>query len=226
MPELQERFGGIEAAVFAGVMKGRVAISALFALVNLAGIERLGIDVDADGALMEFGKIEHLVNGLQRIDAGRVSGVHFINIGGKHAAGAMNGIALVNAEILDFQAADGRDHPAILIAMIVDAAGLANFPANCQTLEDVVPENQIPGVTAFGEKEVLVEGFRKHGMVKNIILDVFESEFALRDGGEALDPIGDDEVFGDKLFVHGVPHVRVRPDSGRQGNRNSVSLPW
>jgi hypothetical protein len=33
-------------------------------------------------------------------------------------------------------------------------------------------------------------------------------------------------LFGGKLFAHGVPHVRVRPRSGRQGNREIVSLPW
>jgi len=223
---LQERFGGIEAAVLAGVMKGSVAIGTLLALVYFARIEGLGIDVDADGALMEFGKIEHLMDGLERIDVGGVSGVHFIDVGGKDAAGALGGIALVDAEILDFEAPDGCGHPAILAAMIVDAAGLAGFPADGQTFKDIVAENEIAGVVALGEKEILVEGFWQSGMVKNIILDVLQGELALRDGGETLDPIGDGELFGGKLFVHGVPHVRVRPLSGRQGKRETVSLPW
>jgi hypothetical protein len=207
-------------------MEGSVTVGALLALVHLARIEGLGIDVDADGALIEFGKIEYLVDGLERINVGGMSGVHFVDVGGKDAAGAMAGIALVNAEILDFEAADRRGHPAILAAMIVDAAGLANFPADGQTLEDMVAENEIAGVIALGEKEILVKGFRENSMVKNIILDVLEGELALRDGGKALDPIGDDELFAGNLFVHGVPHIRVRPRGGRRGNREIVSLPW
>ncbi len=45
----------MELAVFAGVVEGDVAVGAFFALVNFATVERLGIDVDADGALLEFG---------------------------------------------------------------------------------------------------------------------------------------------------------------------------
>jgi hypothetical protein len=192
-------------------VKGRVAIGAFFALIHFAGIERLGVDVDADGTLVELGKIEHLVDGLERIDISGMSGVHFIDFSGKDAAGAMGSIALVDTEILDFQSADGRGHPAILAAMIVDAAGLASFPADGQTFKNIVSEDEIARVIALGEKEIFVEGFRENGMAKNVILDVFEGEFALRDGGQALDPIGDGELFGGELFVHDLPHVRVRP---------------
>jgi len=192
-------------------VKWRVAIGALLALVHFAGIEGLGVDVDADGTLVEFGKIEHLVDRLERIDVSGMSGVHFIDLGGKNAAGAMGGIALVDTEILDFQSADGRGHPAILAAMIVDAAGLASFPADRQTLEDIVAEDEIAGVITLGEKEILVESFRENGMTKNVVLDVFEGEFALGDGGQALDPIGDGELFGGELFVHDLPHLRERP---------------
>jgi hypothetical protein len=207
-------------------MKGSVTIGALLALVHLAGIEGFGIDVDADGALVKFKKIEHLVDGLERIDVGGMSGIHLVDIGGEDAAGTMGGIALVNTEILDSQAANGRGHPTTLVAMIVDAAGLANFPADRHAFEDIVAENEIAGVIALGEKEILVKGFRENGMAKKVILNVFEVELALRDVGEILDPIGDDKLFGGKLFVHGMPHVRVRPDSGRQGNQEIVSVSW
>jgi len=44
----------MELAVFAGVVQGDVAVGALFACVDFAGVERLGIDVDAYRTLFEF----------------------------------------------------------------------------------------------------------------------------------------------------------------------------
>jgi hypothetical protein len=52
--ELEELFVGVEFAVFAGVVKGYVAVRAAFALIDFATVEGLGIDVDADGALIEL----------------------------------------------------------------------------------------------------------------------------------------------------------------------------
>ena len=55
MAGLQQLFVGMELAVFAGVVQGNVAVGALFARVDFATVEGLGIDVDADGALIELG---------------------------------------------------------------------------------------------------------------------------------------------------------------------------
>jgi hypothetical protein len=52
---LQKLFVGVELAVFAGVVERDVAVRAFFARVDFAAVEGLGIDVDADGALIEFG---------------------------------------------------------------------------------------------------------------------------------------------------------------------------
>jgi hypothetical protein len=90
-----------------------------------------------------------------------------------------------------------------LIAMIVDAAVLADFPADGHALEEIVLENQIARVIAFGEEAVLVEGFRAHGVVKDVVLDIFESEVTLGNCGEAFDPVGDGELLDGELFWHG-----------------------
>jgi len=58
----------VETAVFAGVVERNVTIGSLFELVDFAGVERLGIDVDADGALIVFGEIEDLVDRFEWID--------------------------------------------------------------------------------------------------------------------------------------------------------------
>jgi hypothetical protein len=204
---LQKFFGGIELAVFAGVVEGNVGIGALFAKIDLTRIEGLGIDVDADGALAEFGKVENLMDGFEGIDVGGMSGVHFVDVGGDDVTCAVGSVALIHAEILDLQTADGSGHPTILVAMIVDAAGLTDFPADGHTLEDVVLEYEIPGVVAFGEEEIFVEGLGAHGMTKDVVLDIREGEFAIGKTGETLDPVRDGKLFGGHLLVHEAPQI-------------------
>ena len=41
--------------------------------------------------------------------------------------------------------------------------------------------------------------------MENIVLDVFESEFALGNGGEIFDPIVDGHLFDDRLFLQDAP---------------------
>src|SRR6266852_8157983 len=146
---LQEVCGGVKFAVFAGVVEGDVAIGAFLAKIDLASVELPGVDVDADGALVEFGEIQNLMDGLERVDIGRMRGVHFVDVGRNDAASAARAITIVNAEILDLQPADGRGHPAILIAMVVNAAGLADLPADGHALEDFVFEDEIASVVAL-----------------------------------------------------------------------------
>jgi hypothetical protein len=199
---LQKLLGGIEFAVFAGVVERDVGVGALLAEIDLARIKRLGINVDADGTLTEFEEIENLVDGREGIDIGGMGGVHFVNVGRDDATLAVGGIALVDAEILDLQTANGSGHPTVLVAMVVDAAGLADFPADGHAFEDIVLENEIAGVVSFGEEEIFVESLRTNGMAKEVALNVFEGEIAFGDGGETLDPIGDRELLGGRLLVH------------------------
>jgi hypothetical protein len=204
---LQQLLRGIEFAVFAGVMEGYVGIGALLAEIDLAQVKRLGIDVDADGTLVEFREIENLVDRFERIDIGGMGSVHFVDVGGDDATRAVGGIALLDAEILDLQPADGSHHPTVLVAMIVDAAGLADFPADGHALEDFVFEYEIACVVAFGEEEIFIEGLRTDKMAKDIVLNIRECEFAIGDTGETPNPIGDCELFGGHLLVHGVPRI-------------------
>jgi len=107
--------------------------------------------------------------------------VHFVDFRGNDFAGAAGGVFLFDAKILDFQAADGSGHPAILITMIVNPAVLADFPADRHALEEIVFENEIAGVIAFGEEEIFFERFGAHGMVDDEVLNVFEREGAIGD---------------------------------------------
>ena len=129
--------------------------------------------------------------------------VHFVEFCGNDFACAAGCIFLFDAEILDFQAADGSGHPAVLIAVIVDAAVLADFPADGHALEDRVFENEIAGVVAFGEEEVFFERFGADGVMEDVVLDGFESEVAFGDYGEVFDPLCDGELLDGELFWHG-----------------------
>src|SRR5258708_29179390 len=80
-------------------------------------------------------------------------GIHVVDVGGNDVACAADGVALVDSEILHAEPPDGRRHPAILIAVIVDAAELADFPADGHALENIVLENEIAGVISFSRTD-------------------------------------------------------------------------
>ena len=85
---LEKFFVGMKLAVLGSVVEGNVAVGAFFELVDFAGIERLGVDVNADGALIVFGEIENLVDGFEGIDVDGIRGIHFIDVGGDESTGA------------------------------------------------------------------------------------------------------------------------------------------
>jgi len=217
--ESEKFFVGVELAEFGSVVEGDVAVGTFFELVDFAGVERLGVNVNADGALIVFGEIENLMDGLEGIDVDGICGVHFVDVRRSEAtrAGVVgDGVAVFDAEILDLEAADGGGHPAILIAMIVDAGELADFPADGHTFEKIVFENEIAGVAALGEKNIFFEGVGADVILDDEGLDVFEGEILGGDGGEILDPVGDGELGGGEIVGHRKPPRNY--NAGRRGN--------
>jgi len=148
----------VELAEFGSVVEGDVAVGALFELIDFAGVERLGVNVNADGALIVFGQIENLMDGFEGIDVDGIGGVHFVDVGGDESTGAGvvgDGVAIFDTKILDLQAADGGGHPAVLVAMIVDAGELADFPADGHTFEKIVFENEVAGCSSPWRKKYI-----------------------------------------------------------------------
>lgn len=92
-------------------------------------------------------------------------------------------MAVFDTEILDLEAADGGGHPAILVAMIVNAGELADFPADGHTLEEIVFENEIAGVAALGEKRIFFEGVGADVILDDEVLHVFEGKIFGGNGG-------------------------------------------
>ncbi len=129
--------------------------------------------------------------------------VHLVDFRGNDFACAAARVFFVDAEILDFQTADGRGHPAVLIAMIVDAAVLADFPTDGHALEEIVFEDEVARVIPFREKKLFFERLGADGVLDDVILDCLESEFAFGNCGQAFDPVGDGELLDGDLFLHG-----------------------
>jgi len=71
------------------------------------------------------------VHRLDRIHIGGMRGVQIVGIRGNNFARAVSGVAAVHAIILNAERADGRGHPAILVAMVLDAAV---WPTSQQTV--------------------------------------------------------------------------------------------
>ncbi len=201
-------------------MQRDVGVGAFFALVNFAGVERFRVDVNADGALVEFGKIQNLVHGFERVDVRGMRCVHVVNVGREDVTNGcrVHRVLIGDAEILDAQFSDWRGHPAILVAMIVHAAGLSDFPADGHAFKDVVFENQVARVIPFREKAVAVERLGVHGMRDDVVLDFLEREVAFGDGGKAFDPVEDGEPVDRCLLtglligwlIHDASTVRLR----------------
>ena len=122
-------------AVLGGVVKPDLAASVLFGRIDDAGIKRARVDVKADGALAELAGIEHPVHGFERIDGAGLKRVDLDDIGGAEIAGSGLDVLTENFVVFHPKTADGRGHPAILVAMIVNAAQLANIPADCEHFE-------------------------------------------------------------------------------------------
>ena len=196
----------MQLTVFAGVVERNVGVGAFVVVIDFAHVERFGVNVDADSALVVFGKIQNLVHRFERIDVSRMRCIHLINVGSDEIARSAVlsiGVAILDTKVLHFKAANRRGHPAILIAMIVNAAELAHFPADGHALEHVILENEVAGITAFGEEEIFFERLWTGGVVEDVVLNIFEREVAVGYCGEAFDPVSDIELLDGELFGHG-----------------------
>src|SRR5579862_4895756 len=86
--------------------------------------------MQADGTLAELARVEHPVNRRERVDGTRILRIDLDSVGGTQIAGARVDALVQDLVVLHAETADGRGHPAILVAMVVYRAGLSHFPAD------------------------------------------------------------------------------------------------
>src|SRR5580704_1529889 len=103
----------------------------------------------------------------------------------------MSGVASVDSKILHAQTADRRHHPAILIAVIVDAANLADIPADGHDFEKLALVNQISCVVAFGVKKIRRKRLGLNGFLRCEVKHSRNRKFGFGNGAKLLYPFVD-----------------------------------
>ena len=82
-------------------MQADFAAGALLGGVDNAGVEGAGVDVEADGALVEVARVEDAVNGGERVDGAGVVEVHLDSVGGLDVGLTSGEVLVDDGEIFD-----------------------------------------------------------------------------------------------------------------------------
>src|SRR6202034_931579 len=101
----------------------------------------------------------------------------------------MRFVALIDAKILHAQTSDGRNHPAILVAMIVNAADLADIPTNRHHFKEIAFVNQVSRVMALCVKKIGRKSLRLNGFLRGEIKHARNRKFSLGNGAKLLYPM-------------------------------------
>jgi hypothetical protein len=154
-------------------MEGDFSAGALLGRVDDAGVEGAGVDVHANSALVEFARVEDAMNRFEGIDGTWLRDVHLDDFGGSDGALAGGNVLVEDVIVFDAEAADGDGHPAILIAMVVDGAGLADFPADGDEFVERSFVDEITGVVLAVPGEVRGKRIRTEGRVLKELTKLF-----------------------------------------------------
>jgi hypothetical protein len=199
-----------------------VSAGTLLGGVNDAGVKRTGINVQAHGALVKFAGIKNTVDGLQRIDGARMRRIHLDGFGGLNGAFAGRDVLMNDVKIFDEQTADRDGHPAILVAMVVDGAGLANLPADGEQLIERRLVDQIASVVLAVPKEI---GLDRLGVERGILEELADL-FRMVEGGFGEFAELRDEIVNWNLLYHGGHgSSRGKYNAGLQRRLLGKSLP-
>src|SRR5580658_1831177 len=100
-------------------------------------------------------------------------------------------VALVDAKILYAQTPDRGNHPAILVAMIVNAAHLADIPADCHHFKKIAFVNQVSRVMALGVKKIGSKSFRLNSFLRGELKYARNGKLRLGYGAKLFYPLID-----------------------------------
>jgi len=147
-------------------MQLNFATGAVLGGVNNTAVEGTRVDVEADGTLVKFARIEHTMHRFERIDGAGMRCVHLDSVSGPDRALAKGKILMNNVKILDQQTADGDSHPTILVFVVVHGAGLADLPADRDQLIKRSFVDQVSGIVLAIPGEIGSKGF---GMDRSVL---------------------------------------------------------
>ena len=100
-------------------------------------------------------------------------------------------VALIHAKILHAQTSDGRNHPAILVAMVVNAADLADIPTDRHHFKEIAFVNQVSCVMALGVEKIGSKSFRLNGFLLSELEYARNGKFRLGNSAKLLYPLVD-----------------------------------
>ena len=147
-------------------MEANLAAGALLGRVDDTTIEGPRIDVEADGPIVELARVEYAMHGVGGIDGAGIGRVHLFDIFRLEIADAGGQILMDGVKIFNLQAAYGDGHPAVLVAVVMHGAGLADLPADGEQLIDRSFIDQVAGVVLAIPGEIGSEGF---GMDRSVL---------------------------------------------------------
>ena len=176
-------------------MQGNLRVLVLREGIDEAPVIGPGINVQAQRPLVELWKVQHLVHRLSRIHLSRHRSVNIERIGWLKATVPSLIMLLDHAEILHSKPSHRHRHPAVLVLVIVNPRDLANFPADCQQLEQRVLEDQIPGVVVLAEEHIRLQRLFVDRMPLDIVVNALNSEFLFTDGAKPGDELIDVDSF-------------------------------
>ena len=148
--------------------------------------------MQADGALVEFAGIEDAMDGLEGVDGAGMRGIHLDGFRGLDRGFAESDVLMHDVKILDQQTADGDGHPAVLVAVVVDGTGLADFPADGDQFVERSLVDQVAGVVLAVPGEI---GRERVGMYRGVLQESAEL-LGLIEGG-----LGKLAEFGYEIWI-------------------------
>src|ERR1700730_10270489 len=145
---------------------------------------------------------------LFRLHHCRMSGIHVVGIRRDQLASAVRGVAILHAEILHAQPSNRRHHPAILVAMIVDAAHVPDFPADSHHFKKLTFINQVSRGMALGVKKITSQCLRANSPRLRELQHARNCEFFCGDGAQLFHPLVNRHVFHARRSFHRCPPAR------------------
>lgn len=165
-------------AVFGCVVKFDFAARTLLNGINDACIEGPGVNMHADGSLVEFARIQHTMHGLERINRTGTRDIHLERVGRLDCALAAGDVLIYHVKILHEQAANRDGHPAVLVAVIVHGAYLADLPADGDQLVERSLVDEVARVVLTIPGEIRRESLG----IERVVLQELAKLFRLLEG--------------------------------------------
>lgn len=187
-----------------------------FAAEGKAFVERFGIDVKTDGALVEFRKIQDLMDRFFELDLGGQTIRKLEAVGFLQLTEISFLVLFDDAEILPAQTADRDRHPAHLIGVIVNARRLPALPAQNHQLEPLVLVEQISGVKFIAPEKIGRDRIDIDGIFGQKLINIIAPKIGVGNLAQSFDQVFDFDGFHNfYIATEGTESGRIQTEPSR-----------